>query len=84
MRAARQNFPVGHLRKVTPTCCADENGEQPSAVNIAIGDVIHLNSGGPDMTVVDMDAERIVGAWATQGQVYECTFLIETIHRKKF
>lgn len=46
-----------------------------------IGDLVRLNSGGPIMMVVDIDGSKVTTAWATSGQVAECSWFRPCLHR---
>lgn len=49
---------------------------------LQIGELVHLNSGGADMTVVDIDAGRVVTAWrGGRKVVYEVTYHPACLHR---
>ena len=48
---------------------------------IGVGDVMRLNSGGPAMLVVDLDAGSVTVAWRNASKIEEASFPEPCVHR---
>lgn len=75
MKPLRRKFHVSDLVLVSPA-------PAPDMPPLAVGDRCRLNSGGPDMLVVDATADAVVVAWADgAGGVSEAEFRRAVVRR---
>lgn len=48
---------------------------------VAVGDVVRLNSGGPTMLICDLDGDTAIVGWYEDGAAIEMTIPLPAIHR---
>lgn len=48
-----------------------------------VGDVVRLNSGGPDMTIREIQRETAWCQWISESKIYEADFPIKSLQRSK-
>ena len=67
---------AGDLIKVERTCCP----QQPAGGPFTIGQLVHLNSGSCDLTVVDFDTNLVTVAWKNDNETIETTYPHPCLH----
>lgn len=76
----RKSIPVRDLRLVATA----ESFRGPREPSLGIGDVVRLNSGGPESVVVDLEGRSVTVAWRGQaGEVAESVLPEPCFHRVK-
>lgn len=53
---------------------------RPSDPPIGIGSMVILNSGGPEMLVVDVDGDKLTCSWMNGGVAHETVLPEPTVH----
>ena len=70
-------FKGSDLVKVKRTCCA----EVPAGLGFSIGDRVHLNSGSPNLTVVDITSTHATVCWRAGKDTVEETYPLPCLHK---
>ncbi|WP_417515808.1 hypothetical protein [Minwuia sp.] len=58
-----------------------ERFRHPSENDLGLGAVVKLNSGGPNMMVVDLEGDDVTVAWRDWGAARETTLPSVCVHR---
>lgn len=78
MRLRRSVFSASELKLIASAESFHDVREPP----LSTGNFVRLNSGGPLLMVVDVEADRITVAWRdAAGQAHECEFPRPCVHR---
>lgn len=73
----RKSFRARDLCKVADAESFKIEGEPP----LGLGDIVTINSGGPNMLVVDTDGDRLTVAWRTPSNIEEMRLHRDCVHR---
>lgn len=73
----RKAFKSGDLRRLA----SSDEFQDAREPDLRIGDIVTINSGGPNMLVVDIDGLDVTVAWRNEGAVTENTWTRPCLHR---